>query len=340
MIRLLVSFVAIVSLITGANPLYAQEEVDTHWNADPKDDVFKIGMFDEPAGVKTPTGWQDLSAFGSGNATLEAGGRGILRMKLLPGDTNTFIETQIEVPANAKYLTLMVKLRGPTLERNSERDSGAGVRFSLLKGDTERRLKRVEPGYEGYRNWSFPIHTMQVMPGEDRLRIRVEVTNATGDLEIDNIFVVPSDIAKEPTKEQQRQLNQAFDKDDPELIRKLVEAAPHLLEIRTGQYDNGTPLIRAAWVGAPKVAATLLKLGADIEAKDSNWGNTPLRWCCWWGVPDVAEVLMEAGAQANGAAAMARSSKTNNPFTKRTPEEFDRTVKIIEDQLAKRDAQK
>ena len=78
----------------------------------------------------------------------------------------------------------------------------------------------------------------------------------------------------------------------------------------------------------------LIKLGADIEAKDPNWGNTPLRWCCWWGVPDVARVLMEAGAEASSASALAESSKTNNTFTKRPPKDFDRTVKIIEDHLA------
>lgn len=61
---------------------------------------------------------------------------------------------------------------------------------------------------------------------------------------------------------------------------------------------------------APKVAAKLIELGADIEAKDSNWGNTPLRWCCWWGVPEVAKVLVEAGAATDGASEMARSSKS------------------------------
>ncbi len=99
--------------------------------------------------------------------------------------------------------------------------------------------------------------------------------------------------------------------------------------------DNGIPLIRAAWDGAPKVAAKLIELGADIEARDSNWGNTPLRWCCWWDVPEFAKILVEAGAASDGASAMARSSKTQNTFTRRPPEDYDRIVKIIEDYLAK-----
>ena len=46
-----------------------------------------------------------------------------------------------------------------------------------------------------------------------------------------------------------------------------------------------------------------------------------------------------AGAKADGASAMASSSKTNNTFTQHPPEDFDRTVKIIEDHLAKREPQ-
>lgn len=340
MIRLILSFAVVVCMATIAKCVPAQDPVTTHWNADAKNDIFKFGRFDEPSDLKVPDGWQDVSAFDSGKATLEPQGRGTLSMNAQTIDTNACIETQIDVPADAKYLTFMVHLRGPTLIKSSQPESGAGVRFTLTKGEVERSFKRVEPRYDGYRNWSFNIQTVQVMPGEDKLRIRVEVTKATGSMDIDNILVVPSDITNEATVDQQRQLEQALKSDDPELIQQLIEATPHMLEVRTGMCDNGTPLIRAAWDGAPKVAAMLVKLGADIEAKDPNWGNTPLRWCCWWGIPDVAQVLMEAGAEATGASAMARSSKTNNPFTQRPPEDFDRTVKIIEDHLAKRKPQK
>lgn len=339
MIRLILSFAVVVCTAIISQCVPAQDLVTTHWNADAKNDIFKFGKFDEPGDLQVPAEWQDVSAFDSGNATLESRGRGTLSLNAQTDETVTFIETQIDVPADAKYLTLMVNLRGPTLKRSSQPESGAGVRFTLMKGEVERSFKRVEPGYDGYRNWAFNIQTVQVMPGEDKLRIRVEVTKAKGSLDIDNILVVPSDITNEATVEQQRLLEQALKSDDPELIQQLIEATPHMLEVRTGMCDNGTPLIRAAWDGAPKVAAMLIKLGADIEAKDPNWGNTPLRWCCWWGIPEVAEVLMEAGAQADGASDMASSSKTNNTFTKRPPEDFDRTVKIIKDHLAKRKLQ-
>ena len=339
MIRLTVSFAVVVCMATIAQCVPAQDLVSTHWNADANNDILKVGKFDEPSDLKVPDGWLDVSAFDSGNATLEHRDRGTLSLNAETDETVAFIETQIDIPASAKYLTFMVNLRGPTLKRSSQPDSGAGVRLTLLKGEVERNFKRVEPSYEGYRSWAFNIQTVQVMPGEDKLRIRVELTKATGSLEIDRILVVPSDIMNEATDQDQRILDQALKSDDPELIRQLVELTPHMLEVRTGNCDNGTPLIRAAWDNAPKAAAMLVKLGADVEAKDSNWGNTPLRWCCWWGVPDVAEVLMQAGAKADGASAMASSSKTNNTFTQHPPEDFDRTVKIIEDHLAKREPQ-
>ena len=340
MIRLTVSFAVVVCMAAISQCVPAQDLVTTHWNADAKNDILKVGKFDEPSDLKVPDGWQDVSAFDSGNAALEPRGRGTLSLNAETDETVAFIETQIDIPASAKYLTFMVNLRGPTLKRSSQPESGAGVRFTLMKGEVERNFKRVEPSYEGYRSWAFHIQTVQVMPGEDKLRIRVELTNATGSLEIDRILVVPSEITNEATAEQQRLLDQALKSDDPERIKQLIESTPHMLEVRTGNCDNGTPLGRAAWDNAPKAAAMLVKLGADIEAKDSNWGNTPLRWCCWWGVPDVAEVLMQAGAKADGASAMASSSKTNNTFTQHPPEDFDRTVKIINDHLAKRKSQK
>ena len=336
--RSALQFAAAVYLAVITQCALGQDNVATHWNANVKNDIFKVGRFDEDGAV--PKGWKNVSAFDSGYATLNPRGRGTLSINVKTEKEDAYIETQVEVPASAKYLTLMVAQRGPTLKKSSQPESGAGVRFTLLKGDQEWSLNRVEPRYDGYRNWANSIQTIQVMPGENKLRIRVEVTKAIGSLEIDNIFVVPSEIANEATADQQRLLEQAIKSDDADLMKELVEANRHLLEVRTGVGDNGTPLIRAAWDGAPKVAAMLIKLGADVEAKDSNWGNTPLRWCCWWGNPEVADILMEAGAEAVGASEMARSSKMNNTFTKRLPEDFDRTAKIIEGHLAKRKPRK
>lgn len=74
-IRLILSFAIVACMATIAQYVSAQDPVTTHWNADAKDDIFKIGKFDELSDLQVPDGWQDVSAFNSGNATLEPGGR-------------------------------------------------------------------------------------------------------------------------------------------------------------------------------------------------------------------------------------------------------------------------
>ncbi len=137
MMSLRVSFVVAVCMATIAQSVPAQVLVKTHWNADANNDILKVGKFDEPSDLKVPDGWQDVSAFDSGNATLEPRGRGTLSLNAETDETVAFIETQIDIPASAKYLTFMVNLRGPTLKRSSQPDSGAGVRFTLLKGEVD-----------------------------------------------------------------------------------------------------------------------------------------------------------------------------------------------------------
>ncbi len=48
---------------------------------------------------------------------------------------------------------------------------------------------------------------------------------------------------------------------------------------------------------SPKVIETLLKAGADIEAKD-EYGSTPLMWAARHDNPEVIEVLLKAGVNA------------------------------------------
>ena len=104
-----------------------------------------------------------------------------------------------------------------------------------------------------------------------------------------------------------------------------------MLEMRTGKDDNSTPLARAAWKGKPKVAAKLIELGADVEAKDHNWGNTPLRWCCWWGTHQVVPILLEARAEFAGASRMAQGAKTGNQMAKGREDDYDKVSQIIDE---------
>ena len=48
MIRLTVSFAVAVCVATIAQYVPAQDLVTTHWNADAKNDILKVGKFDEP----------------------------------------------------------------------------------------------------------------------------------------------------------------------------------------------------------------------------------------------------------------------------------------------------
>ncbi len=92
MIRLTVSFAVSVCIATIAQNVPAQDLVTTHWNADAKNDILKVGKFDEPGDLKVPDGWQDVSAFDSGNATLESRGRGTLSLNAETDETDPVLE--------------------------------------------------------------------------------------------------------------------------------------------------------------------------------------------------------------------------------------------------------
>jgi WD40 repeat protein len=309
--------------------------VSTHWNADPTADIFKIGTFTQAGEQGRPVGWKNLSAFEAGQAQLETRGRGTVTLSSTDG-AKTSIATDIDLPPKTEHVTFMVLQRGPSIERGDDKNAGGGVTFSLVDSKGARReMSRIEPRYEGYRNWTNGIHTAQVRPGETGLRVSITLDGATGGIEVDNILIIPSDDDNEATTEQIKALNLALKNDDAETIAKLIEDDPQMLEMRTGQSDNGTPLIRAAWTVAPKVAAKLIELGADLEARDINWGNTPMRWCCWFGNHEVAAVLIDAGADLRGASQMAQSSKTGNRFAKRSKEDFDKLSKLVDEYEAR-----
>ena len=56
----------------------------------------------------------------------------------------------------------------------------------------------------------------------------------------------------------------------------------------------------AAFNSNPAVVKTLLKAGADLQAKDHEWGATPLHWGAWASKnPSVIAALLENGADPN-----------------------------------------
>ncbi len=65
--------------------------------------------------------------------------------------------------------------------------------------------------------------------------------------------------------------------------------------------SEGTPLIlAAAYNKNPEVITVLIKAGADLNARDPNYGATALHWAATYNPnPDVISALLEAGAAIN-----------------------------------------
>ena len=315
---------------------FAGQFVKPHWNTDAESDIFKIGTFKQADARGRPRGWTDLSAFELGAAKLTAAGRGTISLNSQKTGGKASLGATLEIPADTEHLTVMVRLRGPTIERGESDTAGGGVTFSLENEGKRRVLPRIDPNYSGYRDWRNIMHTIRVLPGESQLHVGISLVDASGALEVDNITVVPSRSDAEATAAQSKQLTLALDNDDPDAMAALIKEDPAMLEMRTGKEDNGTPLIRAAWKGSAKVAARLIELGADVEARDANWGNTPLRWCSWWGTYEVTAVLIEAGAEPRGAGRMAQTAKQSNRSARRPAADFDRITEMMRQYEARR----
>ena len=72
-------------------------------------------------------------------------------------------------------------------------------------------------------------------------------------------------------------------------------------DVNAQDQSGYTPLHYAvAFNSDPAVAKTLLKAGADLQARDHEWGATPLHWCAWANKnPSVIIALLESGAEPN-----------------------------------------
>ena len=190
--------------------------------------------------------------------------------------------------------------------------------------------------YQGYRGWATKFKTIRVLPKETKLDIRVELSDAKGWLDVARINAFASSADREPTEKQMRSLLTAIHADDAQAVAELVEADPKILEARSEHCDHGSPITCTTWADSPKVIKKLAELGADIESKDYNWGNTPLQWSGWFGRAKAAKALLESGAAFNRSAGYARKQRNSGYSASGTPKEFDEIIEMILQERKKR----
>jgi len=332
-IKMIRSFCAVGLLVVVAGFSYGQAtfEDPPHWNADGKDNFFENGNFNNLGDQAAPKGWDDVLAFGIGGAVFLNDSRGI-QLKCSKDGDQTSVATSIELPEKAEFITLLTRMRGPRIKLGKKEKAGAGMVYSLIAKDGQRRqFPRVEPIYKygSLGGWKTYRSTVRVLPGEQQLNIRAEIVDAEGEFEVEYVYAIASKPGYQGDPKQLQKLLIGVKEDDRNTVAKIIQKHPKLLEVRNGSMDNGTPLIWASWLNAKSVAEELIQAGADLEARDETWQNTPLAWCCWWGNLEVAKVLVKAGAKTENLVQMAASSKHNNRTPKGTPEDFDEIVKLI-----------
>jgi hypothetical protein len=317
----------VVDVPPEAETVEGQYEV-THRNVELQDDILKVGNWVLLDGW--PKGWDDLSAFEEDYATTNGSG-GKLTLNATGDGTEVAISTTIDLPREVEFLTFVVRFRGPELECGETDGAGGGVTFSVVdyKGQT-RVMPRIEPPYNGSINWSFNMQTVRILEGETKLQVKVSIRDAVGILEVEDIYVMPSDPTNEASEEEQRALATAIRNDDAEAVGAILRKNPQLLECRTGIASNGTPLIIAAQYNSVKVAVKLIESGAYKEAVDQNWNNTPLRWCCWMANPEVAAVLVDAGAKTAGIRDVLLRAMRRNQSSQSVAERYARISEIFD----------
>ena len=82
---------------------------------------------------------------------------------------------------------------------------------------------------------------------------------------------------------------------------------------------GGTPLHGAAGYGRTKVAELLLAEGAEVDSKDDKYEVTPLHYAAFNGHKEIAELLIAKGADVNakdriGGKTTARMGKIKDQY--------------------------
>jgi len=83
-------------------------------------------------------------------------------------------------------------------------------------------------------------------------------------------------------------------------LGKIMEILTHYPEMVNGVIENNCPPLHlAAMKGKTKVAALLIKMGADVNLSFGKDFQSPLHQACWYGEPSMVLLLLEKGAKVN-----------------------------------------
>lgn len=311
-----------------------QSELETrpHWNADPKGNINPNSQLRLLDYQRIPIGWKDEETFLSGNAVALPVHKGVIALTCPDAGGETSVSTTIDVPAKATHLTIVTRMRSVDFQATETASPDAGIVFMLSTQDGKSQtFPTVRPihGYGSLGGWKAYRSTIQVPPDSSELNVRAFIADAKGSFEVDDLKVIPSQPGFEITDEQRMEFQAAIKNDDSDVVARLVQQHPPLLEFRDGIMENGTPLIVAACSNSAEVAKALIRLGADLEAFDETWGNTPLAWCCWFANLETAKILIEAGADTQKFQNRSiPGSKRNFNSSKKTAQ-FNQIVELI-----------
>ncbi|XP_015912318.1 ankyrin repeat domain-containing protein 49 [Parasteatoda tepidariorum] len=100
------------------------------------------------------------------------------------------------------------------------------------------------------------------------------------------------DVAEDP----QKFILWASEKDEVEIVRKLLEEDPSLVNAKDN--DLYTPLHRAAYSNSVEVIKLLLSYDANISARTTD-GWEPLHSACKWDSVEAVSLLLQNGADIN-----------------------------------------
>ena len=84
-----------------------------------------------------------------------------------------------------------------------------------------------------------------------------------------------------------------------------------------------TDLHMVAELNLPMLAISLLKQGANVNARD-NTGATPLHWAAQWDASETAEVLIKQGANVN-----AQKNTGATPLHQTAQEDASETAEVL-----------